>query len=254
MRRWPATLTHNGETRTLRGWADHLGLSLHQIYARLSRDLPVEEVCAPKIRGNRRPGPAAATLGRCVGCEREIDRRAGICAACRAVGVLVEVPLYGRTECAVVDAEHWPRVRRHEWYLGSTGYPSRSVVRAGRKGTQTLGAFLVSPARTLRVRVKNGNRLDCRRSNLVVSCGSASRRRDRTTGRAGTLEQVRVTVDNRPYSLGYWPARLVPDVEACLARTVPELRGKGLTPREVRRALDVAVGRRIEDGDEGRAA
>lgn len=95
-----------------------------------------------------------------------------------------EIPLT-RGAVALVDAADFARFGSHKWYLHSSGYAAR---RNGSAGVHILHRAIAGVAPGVLVRQENGNKLDCRRSNLKVGTRSqlmqeTGRRRGPRVGR-----------------------------------------------------------------------
>jgi hypothetical protein len=91
------------------------------------------------------------------------------------------------------------------------------------------------------VRFVNGDPLDCRRANLVLS-DDGQVRLDRSTRRSPY--QILISIDGHKYFCGGWPtlehAHFIRGLVAEVAHT---LRGRGLSRQQIQRALDLAAGR-----------
>ena len=77
-----------------------------------------------------------------------------------------EIPLT-RGKVALVDDDVYEWASRHNWFLVGKGYAARFVRRGrGKRDTLYLHLLVLPPAPGTVTDHRNGNRLDCRRSNL----------------------------------------------------------------------------------------
>lgn len=145
----------------------------------------------------------------------------------------------------LVDEVDYPRLRKQQ-IIYNGGRPVRQFTRGGRIRRQTVARFLLNPPRGVRVLFRNGDPFDCRRENMYLS-PNGTVRFDRQR-RHGAKWAAVISVNNRSYFLGHWPTREWAR-EACelAAPVAAELRGKRLSIAQTQRALDLAVGRRVDD-------
>lgn len=129
-----------------------------------------------------KPKPPKPPTKQVIERERKAQRRA-------KAGVSVPLTHRGsafvhltRGAVAVVDLEDWQRVTKHRWSLQVKDAPhgepylraKRTINhRGGRRGIELLNRFVAQADNSDRVRHRNGDQLDCRKSNLIVSRATA---------------------------------------------------------------------------------
>lgn len=146
---------------------------------------------------------------------------------------------------AIVDLCDWFRLCRYSWRVTKDGHAYRVRTLAGLHRRQQLTHDVLGLSRCQRVAFRNGNPLDCRRSNLRLALGHISlvRRSRRNPYR------VSVRVDGTLYDVGGWPSmRLAEEARRAAAEEAACLRGRGRTRAQIRRALYLAVGREVRAG------
>jgi len=128
-----------------------------------------------------------------------------------------------------VHEQHWPG-RKHVVRLRPRIYLHREVLGLKRGDVA-------------RVSFRNGNGLDCRRSNLEIKMGGTVVLDKQIKGRKPF--RATVFIKGRPVHLGCWPSRdsaeYVRDLVAPLAH---ELRASDLSHAKIKRALQQAAGLR----------
>jgi hypothetical protein len=144
---------------------------------------------------------------------------------------------------ALVDAADFLRLSRYRWCLGEHGFPVRRFGPAERRRHHGLSRAVVEAPRGVVVRHRNGDRLDCRRANLIVKGGSVT-----YNPRVKSLPwRVSISMDGRHITVGHWPTQEAgEDARARAALASLKLRGRGLSVAEIRRALNVVTGRQTE--------
>jgi hypothetical protein len=91
------------------------------------------------------------------------------------------------------------------------------------------------------VRFLNGDKLDCRRENLRIAVGCIVQR-VALRGASRESFRVRLKIEGINYHVGCWPSEaLANEVREVVDLLAPKLRG--LTRRQIQRALDGATGR-----------
>lgn len=72
---------------------------------------------------------------------------------------------------ALVDDEDYPVVSRYKWHASICGGAQRRPYKSKRKECIFIHRFILGVDNEIKVKHKNGNRLDCRKSNLIVIGG-----------------------------------------------------------------------------------
>jgi len=146
---------------------------------------------------------------------------------------------------ALVDLADWFRLSRYTWQVTKDGHAYRVRTIGGRRRRQQLTHDVLGLSRFQRASFVNGNALDCRRANLSVTLGNIARQR--RSRRNPYLISIRVA--GGQYYVGGWPSlRWAEEVRQTVAQVAAQLRGRGLTRKQVQRQLDLAVGRRVRAG------
>src|SRR5947209_20420295 len=75
---------------------------------------------------------------------------------------------------ALVNAADFLRLNRYRWRINYDKYrfPHRAVGKTNKRRSLSLSRAVMDAPRGVIVRHRNGDRLDCRRANLVVNGGS----------------------------------------------------------------------------------
>jgi hypothetical protein len=126
-----------------------------------------------------------------------------------------------------VHEQHWPK-RKHVVRLRPRLYLHREVLGLKRGDTA-------------RVSFRNGNSLDCRRSNLEIKTGGTVLEAKQVKGRKPY--KVLVFIKGRPIHLGYWPTRTMANsVREIVAPLAHELRASEASHAQIKRQLQKAAG------------
>ncbi len=83
----------------------------------------------------------------------------------------------GRVAC--VDDEEYEQVIRHQWHFTKQGYAASWVTTSGRREKVLLHRFILPAPANINVDHVNGNRLDCRHSNLRLATRTENARNQR---------------------------------------------------------------------------
>lgn len=152
------------------------------------------------------------------------------------------LPLGNSGRVAIVDLADWFRLCRYRWYVRKEGYVFRTRTVAGRPHRQQLTHDVLGLSRHQHVAFVNGDSLDCRRINLRLPLGNIYyyKRSRRAPFR------VRIGVDGVLHEVGGWPTlKLAQEAREAAARVAAQLRGRGLSRKQVQRQLDLATGRKV---------
>src|SRR5947209_9538506 len=80
---------------------------------------------------------------------------------------------------AIIDDEDYERVIRHQWHFTKQGYAAGWVAASGRREKVLLHRFILAAPENINVDHVNGNKLDCRRSNLRLATRTENARNQR---------------------------------------------------------------------------
>lgn len=158
----------------------------------------------------------------------------------------LKIPLGGGRH-ALVDGEDFHRLKGCRYYAKSCRgrvYAARCgrsgpAGKSGQRNFVPLTRDVLGTRAGQRVRHINGDTLDCRRSNLRVEGGQVYR--------MGHVQRKpyagRIRVDGERHFLGCWPsAAWAEEARRRAVEAAGELRGRGLSPAQVRKELRRAVG------------
>lgn len=153
---------------------------------------------------------------------------------------------------ALVDAADYLRLSQFDWLLSRYAY--RRYMQGGRPHTTSLQREVLRRPKAP-VRFINGDPLDCRKENLrIFEGGEVAKRRGAKCPHCGSELYsprrspylVRISVDGKRYRVGVWPSKRVADeIRRIVIEAARELRGRGLTERQIQRRLDLAAGREV---------
>lgn len=106
---------------------------------------------------------------------------------------------------AIVDDEDFDRVNGYAWFFSVSkkasrnnkqiGYAKRNLFSGGKYTTEYLHRFIMNPGKGLHVDHINGDKLDCRRSNMRV-CTQTENNRNTSAQRNSTSKYRGVCWDN----------------------------------------------------------
>ena len=94
---------------------------------------------------------------------------------------MAEIYLHNSNDPAIIDDEHEQRIQNHRWYLDAEGYVRANIQQKGKRTNVKLHrviANLIGLDSSRGVSFKDGNKLNCRSSNLKqFECKSESDRK-----------------------------------------------------------------------------
>lgn len=154
---------------------------------------------------------------------------------------------------AIVDNDQYERLSKYKWILGvdtTTGavfayrrLSSGKVNPGGKRQMMQLSHEVLGAEKGTRIFHKNGNRLDCRVENMVQKIGGTITVADYMRRKKF---KATVSVKRVKYVLGFYPSRKYAEEIIELAQpTVKKLRTLDMKRKEIRRELDLAVGREV---------
>ncbi len=77
--------------------------------------------------------------------------------------------LRGQGKYAIVDDEDYEKLSQFRWHMDSKGYPRRHLPDTGGHGAGFMHTLVLPPKDSHMVIYKSGNKLDCRKSNLMYA-------------------------------------------------------------------------------------
>jgi hypothetical protein len=139
---------------------------------------------------------------------------------------------------ALVDADDHARLCRFSWQIYSKrGRDYVNRVLPFKAGRVQLSHDVLNLAAHVRVCYANGDPLDCRKANLQPLYGNIAK----IKGLRRTF-RVAVGIDHVVYVVGYFSTRRDAEhVRQIAGETAAELRGRGLTRKQIQRRLDLAT-------------
>lgn len=152
-----------------------------------------------------------------------------------------ELKLVNSGRVALVDINDYMRLARYSWRLEG-GYVRRVHLIGGERARLPLSHAVLGVPSGRFVRFRNGDALDCRRANLRL--GDEGQIRVGTSSTRRSPYQVVVSIDNKKYFCGGWPTlEHAHEVRRLVAEAARTLRGRGLSRKQIQRALNIAAGR-----------
>lgn len=153
---------------------------------------------------------------------------------------------------ALIDEQDFDRVSRHHWKMNRdrdtravfayTYAKSGELTKSGRRRRVQLSHFILGLKQGERVYHRNGNRLDCRKENLVRKNGGnvyfdtpCKRKPYKAT----------VWIRNRNFYLGHYPSKAWAQdiIQYALPVAAECATQPNLTRNQIRRRLNLAIGR-----------